>query len=94
MPDEIAFKVVEDFVHTVHLILPERPAELSDAGTQSGGGRDVPDTVAHADNQNDIVPLKTLSHRGGGLDCDTQSRKLRQRLEQPHWLIKFNPKGE
>ena len=39
--DEIALKVVEDSAQMVHLILPERPAELSDAElSQIAGGVD------------------------------------------------------
>jgi hypothetical protein len=41
VPDEIAIKVVEDSAQTVHLVLPERPAELSDAElSQVAGGMD------------------------------------------------------
>jgi hypothetical protein len=37
--DEITVKVVENSAQTVHLILPERPAELSDAElSQVAGG--------------------------------------------------------
>ena len=39
VPDKMAIKVLEDSAHTVHLILPERPAELSDAElSQVAGG--------------------------------------------------------
>jgi hypothetical protein len=39
VPDEIAVKVVADSSQTKHLILPERPAELSDAElAQVAGG--------------------------------------------------------
>jgi hypothetical protein len=49
VPADVTFKVVEDSGKTIHLILPERPAELSEAELeQVAGGVKGADLIAEA----------------------------------------------